>query len=198
LRHGGASSLRIAAFVLPLLLMAGFTILAYLQLSAPGELVVQAKALDMHASRRGQYIELSVRATVEGLTRATPFSLKLTPGTYLVSFEPLPWYRQLNPQVSVSLPAGATAYAIGLYEPIARVIAITEAGFNVTKVTALHAVTPVIWINAVGNVSVLNVQPYGRVVLLPGQNFTWVFDEPGTYLYYLLFSPSVSGSVEVV
>jgi len=178
--------------------LAGFTALAYIQLTRPGELVVQAKALDMHPMRKGQYIDLSVQATVEGVTKVTPFTLKLAPGTYLVSFSPLPWYRQLNPQVSVPLPAGATAYAIGLYEPMARVIAVTEGGFNVTKVNALHGITPVVWINLGSNFTVLNVQPLGRVVLRPGENFTWVFDEPGTYAYFLLFSPSISGSVEVL
>lgn len=180
------------------MLMAGLTAYAYLQLTRPGQLIVQAKALDRHPGAGQRYVDLSVQATVEGISRTTPFTLTLSPGTYTVSFSPLPWYRVLNPQLTISLPAGTTAYATGLYEPVPVVIAVKEGAFNVTKVRALHGVTPVIWVNQGANYTVLHIQPYGRVVLYPGQNFTWVYDEPGTYSFYLLFLPSVEGSVQAL
>jgi len=62
-------------------------------------------------------------------------------------------------------------------------IAMSQNGFNSSSVTALHGVTPVVWIN-VGTLPVsIEVSSGGRVLLNPSQNYTMVFSSSGTFSF---------------
>ena len=129
-----------------------------------------------------------VTASVNGYTGTTPFNISLSQGQYIVTFGPANWFHEPSPK-SVSISKGLTQYAVGVYIPIVRAISITGSGFNQTKVSGYHGVTPFIWINTQGSPQQLVIQNVVRLTLSPGQNYTHVFDSPGTYYYSVPTSP---------
>ncbi len=138
---------------------------------------------------------LTAEVTVGGQTGTTPCNISVTQGTYTVTFGSLPWYTT-PPAREVDVAAGSVAYAVGVYKPIQRVIKISSAGFNTTAVTALNQVTPVTWLNGMGTYAVLNGSPFGRIIIPPNQNYTYVFQSAGSYDFSLLASSEV-GTVKV-
>jgi hypothetical protein len=74
-----------------------------------------------------------------------------------------------------------TSYAVGVYDPISRVIQVTNSGFNATTVTALHGITPVNWTNPSNVAVTLEGSPAGTQVLLPGQTYSYIFPSAGTF-----------------
>jgi plastocyanin len=83
-----------------------------------------------------------------------------------------------------------------VYTPIARAISITDSGFNQTKVSGFHGVTPFTWINFQDSPQQLVIQNVVRLTLSPGQNYTHVFDSPGTY-YYSVPASSFNGTATI-
>jgi hypothetical protein len=130
--------------------------------STTGVLVVEA----LSSGKYSPAVPLQVSATVGTVTHLTPFNITVGAGERTVVFGTLSWYLTPAPR-SVVVVGGKTAYAVGIYLPIVRVITFNRDGFNSTAVTALHGVTPVI-------------APNARVYLQPSQNYTMVFKSAGT------------------
>ena len=154
-----------------------------------GVLMVRAQS----ASSASTSLPASV--SVNGETSTVPFNLTLAQGSYVVTFNPLGWYTAPPPE-TVVVPAGKTSYAVGVYTPVERVVAISNDGFNQTSITALHGVTPVVWVNEAGSPVVLDVQGVKAVPLEAGQNYTQVFQSAGKFAYSI-FNTSEQGRVTV-
>ena len=139
---------------------------------------------------------IHVKAVVGGFTGTTPFNVTLSQGDYVVAFGQLSWYTipSSNP---VTVNKGQTQYAVGVYRPISKTIAITDTGFNSTTVVALHGVTPVTWINQGQSALILRVQGLDPISLQPGQTSTQVFPGTGTFLFSCSSFSSI-GSLESV
>ena len=154
--------------------------------------------IEVLAQTSGKYYPssyLRAPATVAGTSVTTPYNLTLVQGVYTVSFTKVQGYYAPNPRNVTVIPRGIT-YAVGVYDPIPSVVMVTKSGFNQTKVDAINGVTPVIWINGMSTFTVLVIQPQGRVVLQPGQNFTLVFQEPGQYQFNI-YPEGQGGYVQV-
>jgi len=154
-----------------------------------GLLVVRAQESDTAST------PLHATAAVDGMTLTTPFNLSLSKGSYEVNFQTLAWYTPPPPR-TVALQAGGTAYAVGVYTPIVRRIAISGTAFNETSTTALHGVTPVVWINE-GPPLVLDIQGLNPVSLQTGQNYTHIFQAGGTFTFSV-YDSSSEGEVLVI
>ena len=172
----------IVLFLIALALLSGAT-------GTTGVLVVHAQ------SSASSSTQLRVSAKVNGETLTTPFNLTLNQGSYVVDFNPLTWYTAPIPE-TILLSAGKTAYAVGVYTPVERTIAISSNGFNQTSVTALHGVTPLVWMNEAGFPLVLDVQGLQAVPLQAGQNYTHVFQSAGKFSFSI-FETSAQGLVTV-
>ena len=172
-------------FFIPLVVIVSFVVYGFFQLTAPGTLKVEAIAHDqyVYTGAGGKSIQVSV--TVEGSSGGntqsgtTPASFSLSSGTYTVTYGPIEWYTTPADK-TVAVPNGKTVYADAVYDVIPSVISIAHSGFNSTEVSALHGVTPVIWVNTSGSDVVLNIQSIGNVALASGQNFTKVFQSVGS------------------
>jgi hypothetical protein len=174
-------------FVLPILLIVSVVVYAYVELNAPGTLVVQA--LDAHGA------QLKVSVTVGSQTGNTPLRLSLSQGTYSVTYGSTQWYRTPLPKQAIISP-GITSYANAIYSPVIRVIQLGPSGFNTTVVTALHAVTPVIWLNPSTSSIVINGGQFSHIVVEPGQNFTYTFPAAGNYQFFI-YSTNMNMTVQV-
>ncbi len=163
--------------VLLLIVVIGF--ISY-ESSVTGTLVVEA----VSSGRYSPAVSLHATATVGTITYLTPFNLTLSSGVHTILFGSLNWYLAPHSK-SVTVLGGKTAYAVGTYLPVVRVVTFTQAGFNSTSITALHGVTPVVWINKGASGMTLVVAQNTRVYLLPSQNYTTVFQSPGTYSFSL-------------
>ena len=180
-------------FLLPVIVIAG--LVAYQLINVTffndGTLNVQALTSDKFYPSES----LAVTASVGGQTGTTPFSVSLPQGTYSVTFDRLQWYWTPSPRQAV-VPAGSTAYATGVYSPIQRVIMITQDKFNVTEVTAMHDVTPVTWENSMANFTILVGSPFGKIILTPGENYTYVYQNQGSFSFSLSYA-NAGGVVQV-
>jgi len=165
-------------FFIPLVIVLLLILFAFLSgsTSSTGILLVSAQSSDNAAT------PLRVTATVQSTTSTTPFNLSLTQGTYVVNFGGLAWYTA-PPAKTILVPAGKTVYSVGVYEPLERFVAISNGAFNQTAVTALHGVTPVVWVNEEGSPLLLNIQGLKPVSLQAGQNYSYVFQSAGKYTY---------------
>jgi hypothetical protein len=143
----------------------------------------QTGTFSVNAQSSAKYyhaVGLNVTASVGSRNGVTPFTLSLTQGAYTVTFPALTWYSSPQPR-DVSVVAGRTAYAVGVYDPVVDYVAISQSQFNTTRIIAMHGVTPVVWLNQMGeNVAILS-DPTGLVTILPNQNFTFVFPAFGSY-----------------
>jgi hypothetical protein len=158
---------------------------------------VQNSTLIVEASSSGQYspsLQLHPQVTVGSTTKVSPFNITLPQGTYTVVFGEVTWYVTPTPR-TVVLSGGKTEFADAVYDPVVREIAITSSGFNATSLTALHGVTPVVWVNLSEDVVVLNIKNLDSVSLSPGQNFTRIFSTTGTFDFSLL-NTGFSGTIE--
>ena len=148
--------------------------------------------LEINAQSSGRYFsssKLNVSASVGTSSGITPFSLELPQGVYTVVFSGLKWYETPPPR-EVTVSRGVTSFAVAIYDPILQVVSVQGNQFNSTKLVAEHGVTPVIWVNHMGDYAVMTSTLTGNILIPPSQNFTYIFKEAGTYE----FSLPISGS----
>jgi len=179
-------------FFIPLVIVLLLVLFAFVSgsTSTAGTLIVSAQSSDNAAT------PLRVTAVVQSTTSTTPFNLSLRQGTYIVNFGALAWY-SAPPARTVVVPAGRAAYAVGVYQPVERIVAISGGSFNQSAVTALHGVTPVVWVNKEGVPLLLNIQGVKPVSLQAGQNFSYIFQSAGKYTFSV-YAFAVQGQVTVV
>ncbi len=149
----------------------------------PGVLVINAES----SGRFYPAVLLKATVSVASTIGTTPINLSLGEGLYAVTFSPLQWYRTPSSR-QVQVLQGKTAYAWGIYSPVIVPIEINPAGFNVTGISVMHAVTPIVWINRSPNFVVLLGDPFTKSVIYPSQNFTFVYPSKGIYRF------SISGT----
>ena len=181
------------AFFLPvvaLIVLIIFGLVSYVSTQS-GTLIVEA----VSSGRYAPSIQLHAPVTIGASTGTTPANFTLAAGYYTVDYGVLAWYVTPSPR-DVSLSGGKTQYAVGYYSPVLRVIGITGGGFNLTAATALHGVTPVIWVNLGGSVVTLDIGHLNRFSLYPSQNFTYVFPSSGTF-HFDVFNTNFNGSIQV-
>jgi hypothetical protein len=166
-------------FIIPILIIAILVVYAYVNLNSSATLMVQARTTG------GALIQVPV--TVNGMTGETPWTLSLGQGNYVVTFATIEWYYP-PPSRDVSLQAGQTEYAVSTYKPITKVISVTPSSFNSTTVTALHDITPVVWLNRGSSPVVFSGPLIGRTVIPGMENFTYTFPAAGSYVYTSLDS----------
>jgi hypothetical protein len=176
-------------FVIPILLVVSLVVYEYFESIQPGTLNIVAYSEDKYTLRgvqRPVLVSVSVQNSAGTTNSRTPTSLSLTQGTYTLAFGDLSWY--LTPTSrSVSVVHGKSTNVTGLYEVVARVIAVSSSGFNTSQVTGFHGVTPIIWTNlTTQTVTFMKRVPGGSVVLDPGQNYTIIYAEPGSYEFTTL------------
>lgn len=106
--------------------------------------------------------------------------LSLTQGTYTVVFSSVKWYSTPLPR-TVSVLAGKTAYALGVYDPIVKGVSIEGSRFNATTTSVKHGVTPFVLINKMSSFAVVQGGPTGTIIIQSAKNFTYVFQNAGTY-----------------
>jgi hypothetical protein len=162
--------------LLPVLVVAGVVLISVFTTQTKGTIVVEA-----NVSGSGHQ-SLHVSASVGNQRGTTPFNVTVSQGVYKVTFSSVPWYRTPAPR-EVTLPGGGTMFAVGTYRPRSVVVAMTSSGFNSTRVTALHGVTPVVWVNLSGATVSLTGKGGVGIPIPNGGNFTIVFPNPGTYPY---------------
>lgn len=158
----------------------------------------QNGTIAIRALTSGRYsAQVSLRApyAVGTTTGFTPSNLTMARGAYTIVFGGVAWFKT-PPADNIFLPGGKTYYATGFYDPILKVFEITNEGINATSVTALHGVTPVIWLNHSTADVILEFQDGSRADIHPSQNFTRVFISPGVFSFSSL-SGSFTGEVSV-
>ena len=193
-RRGKRGRFGTLLFVLPTVLIA--LVVAYQLISVTyfntGTLIVEAQS----SGRYYQPIDLNVSVSVGIRGGTTPVTLTLTQGTYTAVFTPVPWYS--TPQSrTVSVAAGRTSYAIGVYDPVVKGVTIVGGQFNATTISVKHAVTPFILINRMSGYAVIQGSPSGTIIIQPAQNYTNVFQNVGTYSLTLLGTGSPELTVSV-
>ncbi len=168
-------------FFLPMIVLLGIIVLGFLTacINSDGVLVVQAQS---EYGRTMRYIQAS--ATVDGSAGKTPFNLTLKSSTYTVTFAQIPGYRTPLP-LTVPVIGGQANFALGVYKPIPEVIEVSPSGFNASEPKGIHAVTPFVWINTGSEAVQLQSNAF-NVVISPSQNYTRVFETPGTYTIFIL------------
>jgi plastocyanin len=179
-------------FLLPILAVVALVAFALFLVPTQGTLDVYATSVDKYTGLRS----MSVVATVGSQAFRTPANLTLSPGPYTVTFSEIKWYATPLPR-QVEVSPGKTVDADGVYVPIVMKVQSSPSGFGSSSVQALHGVTPVVWIDNSASFVTLYIQPVGRVNLDPGQNYTHVFTDVGSFGYQLYSDPSVAGVVDV-
>jgi len=177
-------------FFLPVLLLVvlvAYQIVATNTLQT-GTLIVEAQSSSSYYTA----MALNVHVTIGGQAGSTPLTLTLTQGVYTVTFSEQKWYAT-PPAKSVTISAGKSTYAIGVYDPIVEFVSVSQDQFNTTQLSAKHGVTPVAWVNHSSGYETIDSQVTGRVIIPPLQNFTYVFQAAGTFLFSmpLVSTPSL-------
>jgi len=160
-------------FLIPFVVIGAIVAFILLSTSAsgPGTLVVRA-------GYGGTFITAGFK--VNGATYTTPANVTLPAGYYTVDFAPVSWYRAPSPQ-NVTVPEKTDVFAFGAYTPVSRFIGISNSAFNSTTISALHGVTPVVWVNREGVPVTILSSVFLDKTINPGQSFTYVFQSAGTY-----------------
>ena len=153
-------------FFVPAVLIIVLVLYAYVQLNAPGTLIMQAE--DANGN------QLNVHATVNGNTYTTPQTIKLGQGSYTVDFSTIAWYYPPTSR-SIAVTPNQIVYAVALYTPEVKFVQAIPTGFNVTSITVLHGVTPVTWVNPSTSLVTFSGGPFQQVRLEPGQSYTYTF-----------------------
>jgi hypothetical protein len=169
-------------FIVPLLVIS--VVVAY-QLVA--DFYFQTGTLSVSAQSSAKYYDavgLNVSASVGSHSGVTPFTLSLAPGAYTVTFPNLAWYNPPQPR-EVSVVAGATSYAVEVYDPTVDYVAISQNQFNITHILAMHGETPVVWSNRLTSYVAIKSDPTGLTTIPPLQNYTFVFPAVGSYVVRL-------------
>ena len=174
-------------FFIPIALVLAIVVYAVLDTTVfqNGTLVVRAQT-----SARYYPIEyLNTSVTVSGRSGITPYTLSLPPGTYTVNFPSEDWFTS-PPSRSVTVTPGETSFVVGVYNPVPEIVAVNSGGFSVSKVTVLHRVTPLVWVNPSSDYQVISSNLTGRIFIPPLQNYTYVFQSKGAFGFSLVGSQS--------
>jgi len=139
---------------------------------------------------------LNVTASVGSRDVTTPMTLSLAQGAYTVTFSAEPWFTTPT-AIDVTVAGGKHAYAVGTYDPIVEYVSVGGGQFNSTSLDALHGVTPVVWVNPSSSDQIIYSQPTGRVEILPMQNYTYIFQHPGTFVFSFPLNASPNLQVTV-
>lgn len=169
------------AFFIPIILVAALIVWAVLSST-----LTQSGTLDVQAFSSGRYYPtspLKVNVTINGNAGQTPFNETLLQGPYTVVYSGLPGYHVPIPKTIV-VHSGSTTFATGIYDPVLVGVAIGASGYNSSKVTVLHAVTPLVWVNTESQIVTIHGGPLVNAVSIrPGENYTMVIQKPGTYTF---------------
>jgi hypothetical protein len=177
-------------FLAPFLLIVGTLVYLYVGSIQPGTLLVRALS-----AKGSPSIDLHAAVKVNGVEGTTPENLSLSQGIYNVTFLPLRWYYSPAPNM-VSLVAGKSAYAVGVYTPRKLVFAFGVDGFNASSGLVSHNLTPVVWLNTSRELLDLS-SSFGERHVEPGQNITFTFPIPGTFQFQAL-GTKYGGNVTVI
>jgi hypothetical protein len=181
-------------FALPITLFV--LVIAYQLIS---ETYFNSGTLVVAAESSGKYsavIGLNVSVSVGSRGGTTPITLSLVQGVYTVVFPSLQWYSTPIPR-TVSVLAGRTAYALGLYDPVVKGISIEGGQFNATDISIKHGVTPFVLINKMNGFAVVQGAPTQTIIIQSAKNYTYVFQNAGTYTLTLFGTSSPDLTVAV-
>lgn len=158
-----------------------------------GTLIVEAQSSSpYYTAPRG----LNVTVEVGSQQGTTPLTLTLSQGTYTINFPPMKWYVP-PPARSLNVTKGKTSYAVGTYRPILDVVSVNQSMFNSSRITALHEVTPIVFVNPTSTDVVIYSSLTGTRVISTMQNFTYLFQRSGTYTFTLPLTTSPNLVVSV-
>jgi hypothetical protein len=170
------------AFFIPIVLIVA--VIAYAIISGTaspmGTLVVKAQS----SSRYYSPVGLNASVTVGTRSGVTPLTLSLAAGVYTVTFSSLPWYSTPSAR-EITVLGGQSSYAVGVYDPLVRVVSIDQNRFNNTSLSAMHGVTPIVFVNHMSSSVVLESDLTGNIPIRSSQNFTYVFQGAGTFGFTL-------------
>ena len=161
--------------------------------SPDGSLTVTAQSSDRYYPS----MSLTVTVNVNAYSGTTPLALNLLQGPYVVTYGNLQWYHTPPPRV-LTIYAGRSSFAVGVYNPNVDFVTINSGQFNITGITAKQAVTPVVWINEMNGPAVIYSSVTGNVRILPAQNYTYIFRSTGAFDFSLQSSVSTDLMVRVV
>jgi len=180
-------------FLIPVILVCALVVYAIASNMSVqnGTLIVTAQSSNTFYSTQ----KLAVTATVGSKTGTTPMTLTLPVGVYTVTYSNITWYAPVSPRL-VTVTGGQTSYAVAVYDPVVEYVSVAGGHFNQTRLTALHDVTPVVWVNPTSDDQIIYSQSTGKVEIFPGQNYTHIFQQAGTFTFG--FPLENSSSLEVV
>lgn len=187
------SRLQNLAFFIPIILVIIFVVFAVASnfLNQDGTIVIRAAS-------SGRYYPtafLQAPFSVAGTSGVTPDNISLVHGSYTVIFGKLTWYRTPAP-MTFYLAGGRTYFATGIYAPVLGVFAISSQSINASSVSALHGITPIVWLNRSGSAITIEFHGGGRAQIAPGGNFTFVYQTPGEYQFTTVPN-NLNGTIEV-
>jgi hypothetical protein len=174
-------------FLIPVVLIVALVAYAVFDatLSQDGTLVVRAQT----SAKFYPAEYLNVTVSVAGRSGTTPFTVSLPQGTYTVTFPSQRWF-DTPASRTINVTARGDSFAVGIYDPIPVTVSVNQTKFNTTAISVLHKVTPVIWVNPTNDYSVISSSLTGPIVIAPMQNYTYVFQESGTYSFSITGSAS--------
>ena len=182
-------------FIVPIVLVAALVAYAIVDTTSfgNGTLIIRAQTSTKYYSA----LYLNVTVTAAGKSGTTPLTLSLPQGTYTVTFPSQQWFTP-PPSRTVNLTSRGDSFVVGVYNPIPVSVSVNQDKFNTTKITVLHRVTPLIWVNPTQNYAVISSDLTGRIIIPPLQNATYVFQNPGSYVFTIVGSTSASLQVSSV
>ena len=154
-----------------------------------GTLIVDAKS----STRYYPEVPLNVSVTVGKETGITPYRLSVSQGTYTVVFSQMRWYQTPATRI-VNVAAGQSSYIVGIYNPSVVAVSVNATRFNQTAVEVMHGVTPLAFVDHSAGDARIQSSLTGLRIFSSGQNFTYVFQKPGSYS----FSIPSSGAPDLV
>jgi hypothetical protein len=174
-------------FLIPVVLVVALAAYAIFDatLSQDGTLIVTAQT-----SAKYYPVEyLNVAVSLAGKSGTTPFNITLPQGTYTVTFPSQRWFTSPLSR-TVNVTARGDSFVVGVYDPIPVTVSVSQTKFNTTAISVLHKVTPLIWVNPTNGYEVISSTLTGRIIIAPMQNYTYVFQESGSYSFSIVGSAS--------
>lgn len=198
-RRGRFGTLLFAVPILIVIVVVAYQLISVTYFNS-GTLIVQAQSSARYYP--GVFLNVSVTvAAVSGNSGTqegqTPLTLSLTQGAYTIAFPQVEWYSVPQSRM-VNILAGKTSYAIGVYDPVLKGVAIVGNQFNATTISAEHGVTPVVWINKMSGNAIVRGGPGGEFTIQPTMNYTYVFQTPGSYTLTLFGVQAPVLNIQVV
>jgi hypothetical protein len=180
-------------FLIPVIIVVGLAAYAVYDatLSQDGTLIVRAQTSTNYYP--AEYLDVTV--SVAGRSGTTPFTISLPQGTYTVTFPSQRWFTSPASR-TVNVTARGDSFVVGVYGPIPMTVSVNQTKFNTTAIAVLHKVTPVIWVNPTNDYDVISSTLTGRIIIAPMQNYTYVFQESGSYSFSIV--GSASSALQVV